>query len=101
MKSEMERIRPNLPEGVDVIIGYDESLFISQSIYEVEHALMIALVLVIGVIFLFLLRSARPSSPPSPFRGRSSPPSSRCRRWLLGERADAAGLGAGDRAGGR
>jgi multidrug efflux pump len=58
VKAEMERIRPSLPEGIDVIIGYDESLFISQSIYEVEHALFIALASVIGVIFLFL-RSLR------------------------------------------
>ncbi|CAH0205580.1 efflux RND transporter permease subunit [Roseomonas sp. CECT 9278] len=58
VKAEMERIRPTLPEGIDVITGYDESLFISQSIYEVEHALMIALALVVGVIFLFL-RSVR------------------------------------------
>lgn len=57
-KAEMERIRPTLPEGVDVVIGYDESLFIAQSIHEVEHALIIALLLVIGVIFLFL-RSVR------------------------------------------
>jgi multidrug efflux pump len=58
VKAEMERIRPSLPEGIDVILGYDESLFISQSIYEVEHALLIALALVVGVIFLFL-RSVR------------------------------------------
>jgi multidrug efflux pump len=58
VKEELERIRPSLPDGVDISIGYDESLFISQSIYEVEHALMIALALVVGVIFLFL-RSVR------------------------------------------
>jgi multidrug efflux pump len=58
VKAEMERIKPTLPPGVDAIIGYDESLFIAQSIYEVEHALMIALALVVGVIFLFL-RSVR------------------------------------------
>jgi multidrug efflux pump len=58
VKEELERIRPSLPEGVDVVVGYDESLFISQSIYEVEHALFIALASVIGVIFLFL-RSVR------------------------------------------
>lgn len=58
VKAEMKRIRPTLPEGVDVVVGYDESLFIAQSIYEVEHALIIALLLVIGVIFLFL-RSVR------------------------------------------
>jgi multidrug efflux pump len=58
VKAEMDRIRPTLPDGIDTLVGYDESLFISQSIYEVEHALMIALFAVIGVIFLFL-RSVR------------------------------------------
>ena len=58
VKAELERIKPTLPPGVDATIGYDESLFIAQSIYEVEHALMIALALVVGVIFLFL-RSVR------------------------------------------
>jgi multidrug efflux pump len=54
VKEEVERIRGSIPEGVEVVIGYDESLFISQSIYEVEHALMIALLLVVVVIFFFL-----------------------------------------------
>jgi multidrug efflux pump len=54
VKSEVERIRGTVPEGVEVVVGYDESLFISQSIYEVEHALVTALVLVVVVIFLFL-----------------------------------------------
>jgi len=58
VKAELERVKPTLPPGVDATIGYDESLFIAQSIYEVEHALMIALALVVGVIFLFL-RSVR------------------------------------------
>jgi multidrug efflux pump len=54
VKAEVERIRGTVPEGVEVVVGYDESLFISQSIYEVEHALMIALILVVVVIFIFL-----------------------------------------------
>jgi len=54
VRAEVERIRPNLPEGVIAEYGYDESLFISQSIYEVQHALMIALALVVAVIFFFL-----------------------------------------------
>jgi multidrug efflux pump len=54
VKAEVERIRGTVPEGVEVVIGYDESLFIAQSIYEVEHALMIALILVVVVIFFFL-----------------------------------------------
>ncbi|MCX8132809.1 MAG: efflux RND transporter permease subunit [Roseococcus sp.] len=54
VKAEVARIAPSLPEGMQVTYGFDESLFISQSIYEVQHALMIALALVVGVIFLFL-----------------------------------------------
>ncbi len=54
VKAEVERIRGTVPDGVEVVVGYDESLFISQSIYEVEHALMIALILVVVVIFFFL-----------------------------------------------
>jgi multidrug efflux pump len=54
VKREVERIRASVPDGVEVVVGYDESVFISQSIYEVEHALMIALALVVGVIFFFL-----------------------------------------------
>ena len=57
-KKEMERLRAALPEGVDYIVSYDESLFIKQSIYEVFHALGIGILLVIGVIFFFL-RSVR------------------------------------------
>ncbi len=58
VKDEVARIAPSLPEDVDVTYGFDESLFIAQSIYEVEHALLIALALVVGVIFIFL-RSVR------------------------------------------
>jgi multidrug efflux pump len=54
VKQEVERIRQTLPDGLEVVIGYDESLFIAQSIYEVEHALITALVLVVIVIFVFL-----------------------------------------------
>ncbi len=53
-KKEMNRIAENFPEGIELTIGYDESVFISQSIYEVYHALMIGVSLVIGVIFVFL-----------------------------------------------
>jgi multidrug efflux pump len=54
VKAEVDKIRQGLPEGVNVDYGFDESLFIEQSIYEVEHAFMIALLLVVGVIFFFL-----------------------------------------------
>ena len=54
VKAEVELIRGSVPDGIEVVVGYDESLFIAQSIYEVEHALMVALVLVVVVIFFFL-----------------------------------------------
>jgi multidrug efflux pump len=54
VKEEVERIRGSVPDGIEVVVGYDESLFIAQSIYEVEHALITALVLVVIVIFFFL-----------------------------------------------
>jgi multidrug efflux pump len=53
-KEEMARIAESFPEGISLIIGYDESVFIAQSIYEVYHALAIGIALVIGVIFVFL-----------------------------------------------
>ncbi len=58
VRAEIERLKPALPEGITVVYGYDESLFIAQSIYEVFHALFIAIAMVIGVIFVFL-RSLR------------------------------------------
>jgi multidrug efflux pump len=57
-KAEMARLKPSMPPDINVAIGYDESVFIKQSIYEVFHALLIGVALVIGVIFLFL-RSVR------------------------------------------
>ncbi|MBI4184643.1 MAG: efflux RND transporter permease subunit [Proteobacteria bacterium] len=54
VKAEMERIKPSLPPDILVLIGYDESLFIKESLYQVIHALLIGVAMVIGVIFLFL-----------------------------------------------
>ncbi|WP_341703720.1 efflux RND transporter permease subunit [Ferrovibrio sp.] len=54
VNAAVDRLQSSLPAGVTMEIGYDQSKFISQSIYEVFHALMVALGLVIGVIFLFL-----------------------------------------------
>jgi multidrug efflux pump len=53
-KEEMARIAESFPEGISMLVGYDESVFIAQSIYEVYHALAIGVALVIGVIFVFL-----------------------------------------------
>lgn len=54
VKAEVDLVRPVLPDGVNIVYGYDESLFIAQSVYEVFHALAIAVLLVVGVIFVFL-----------------------------------------------
>ena len=53
-RQEIERMKAALPPEIEVIRSYDSSLFIAQSIFEVQHALLIALALVIGVTFLFL-----------------------------------------------
>jgi multidrug efflux pump len=57
-KAEMDALKPSLPADVSVLVGYDESVFIKQSIYEVFHALLVGVILVVFVIFLFL-RSVR------------------------------------------
>jgi multidrug efflux pump len=54
VKAEMETLRRGMPDHINILVGYDESLFIRQSIFEVQHALMIGIGLVIGVIFVFL-----------------------------------------------
>jgi len=63
-KQEMARLATTLPPGMAVDVNYDESTFISQSIYEVFHALVIALLLVVGVVFVFL-RNLRATLIPS------------------------------------
>jgi multidrug efflux pump len=53
-KAEAEALKANLPEGMTVTVGSDESLFITRAIEGVEHTLIEAAVLVVIVIFLFL-----------------------------------------------
>jgi multidrug efflux pump len=57
---EMERIRAQLPSGMEVIVANDETVFIRESIREVWLTLAVAAMLVVLVIYLFLgsLRSA-------------------------------------------
>ncbi len=54
IKEEMEAIRPTLPAGVEMGIGYDESVYVEQAIEEVWITLGIAFGLVVLVIFVFL-----------------------------------------------
>ncbi len=53
--AEIERLRPILPAGMDIIIGSDDAIFIAASIQEVLTALGISIILVVLVIFVFLL----------------------------------------------
>ena len=54
VKAEIERIRPELPEGTNIVLTYDSTLFIERAIERVGAALMESTALVILVIFLFL-----------------------------------------------
>ena len=58
VKSEVERMRPGLPEGMNLQVAFDSSLFIERSIDAVYRTMIEAVVLVVLVIFFFL-RSAR------------------------------------------
>ena len=53
-KALIEELRPNLPQGMQVNIGSNESLFISRAIDNVYDTLLEAAILVVLVIFLFL-----------------------------------------------
>ena len=53
-KALVEQLRPNMPQGMRVAVGSDESLFISRAIDNVYDTLLEAALLVILVIFLFL-----------------------------------------------
>ncbi len=59
-REEIERIRASLPEGTEIFVAYDTTLFIEASVERVYATLVEASVLVVVVILLFLgsLRSA-------------------------------------------
>jgi len=52
--AEADRIRLNLPEGMEMISASDDTVFIEESIKEVWRTLAIAATLVVLVIYLFL-----------------------------------------------
>ncbi|MEO1139417.1 MAG: efflux RND transporter permease subunit [Pseudomonadota bacterium] len=58
VRAEVETITPTLPEGMQIIVGSDDALFVGASIREVLIALSISLALVVLVILVFL-RSPR------------------------------------------
>ncbi|PKQ11932.1 MAG: multidrug transporter AcrB [Alphaproteobacteria bacterium HGW-Alphaproteobacteria-1] len=58
VRAEIATLAPTLPEGMRIIIGSDDALFVGASIREVVTALFISLALVVAVILVFL-RSVR------------------------------------------
>ncbi len=58
VRARLERIQEDLPEGMQVDVAYDSSVFIQESIDNVYTTIAEAVLLVIGIIFLFL-RSLR------------------------------------------
>ncbi len=54
VKAEVERIRHTLPEGVNLNLTYDSTVFIDEAISRVVQTLVEATLLVVLVIFLFL-----------------------------------------------
>ncbi len=64
IKSEMDRLRPLIPEGIQYLVAYDESVYVQKAIREVWVTLFVAFLLVIATIFIFL-RSVRSTLIPS------------------------------------
>ncbi|MCU0779361.1 MAG: efflux RND transporter permease subunit, partial [Akkermansiaceae bacterium] len=54
VKALIPVIQADLPEGTDVRIGYDSSVFVQRSVDEVFQTFFIAFLIVIAVIFIFL-----------------------------------------------
>ena len=51
---KMAELKKSFPPGIDYINIYDPTTFVSQSIHEVMMTIFVAIVLVVGVVFLFL-----------------------------------------------
>jgi HAE1 family hydrophobic/amphiphilic exporter-1 len=54
VKSELERIRKTLPPGMNINIAFDQSIFIKQSMSQVQEHLILGSILAIVAVFLFL-----------------------------------------------
>ncbi len=54
IREEIDRIGPDLPEGMVLAVNYDRAEFIEASMREVYKALFVAIALVLVVIYLFL-----------------------------------------------
>lgn len=56
VRAELEKIKTELPKGIEANIGYDSTVYIEESISEVTKTLVETLVIVMVVIFLFMGR---------------------------------------------
>ncbi|SHG28326.1 hydrophobic/amphiphilic exporter-1, HAE1 family [Salegentibacter echinorum] len=54
IKSRLDEIKSDLPEGVEVFIPYDTNEFLNASISKVTHTLIEAFILVFIVVYIFL-----------------------------------------------
>ncbi len=50
----IEELRPNFPQGVDVVVPFDTTPFVRAALHEVVKTLVEAIILVVFVMFLFL-----------------------------------------------
>lgn len=50
----LEQIKKDLPEDIELVIGFDNTKYIRSSIAEVEESIFVAFGLVVTIIFLFL-----------------------------------------------
>ena len=54
LKAELERLKASFPKGIDYLIGYDSTEYISASIEEVIFTLILTFALVVFVCYIFL-----------------------------------------------
>ncbi len=54
VRAKMTELKQKFPEGMDYVIPFDTTRFVSASINEVKNTLIEAMVLVLAVVFLFL-----------------------------------------------
>jgi multidrug efflux pump len=50
----LENIKKDLPEDITLVIGFDSTIYIQESITEVQQTIFVAFILVVAIIFLFL-----------------------------------------------
>ncbi|MBT3181764.1 MAG: multidrug efflux RND transporter permease subunit [Deltaproteobacteria bacterium] len=54
VRSTMKELSKRFPDGMEYIIPYDTTMFVKESIKEVLITLILAIILVVGVIYIFL-----------------------------------------------